>query len=154
ILGITGDFDPDAMEARLRKTFDSWPKGPAAARNPDLPQHPAKPGIYFVDKRDVDQTNIRMVHLGARRDNPDYYAITVMNEILGGGFGARLIQTIRTKMGLAYAVGGGVGFGYDHPGLATFAMGTKSQTTVRSLGALRDEIDKMIQGPVTEDEMK
>ena len=57
-----------------------------------------------------------MVALGTDRRNPDYYAIEVFNEVLGGGFSSRLVQDIRTKLGLAYSVGGGIGTSFDHPG--------------------------------------
>src|SRR4051812_30517167 len=63
ILGVTGDFDPTTMEAKLREAFTPLPKGIAAEKNPASPIHPAKPGIYFVNKEDVNQSNIRMVDL-------------------------------------------------------------------------------------------
>ncbi len=68
-----------------------------------------KPGVYFIDKEDVNQSNVQIVGLGIDRHNPDVPAIVVMNEILGGGFGSRLFQKVRTELGLAYAVGGGFG---------------------------------------------
>lgn len=154
ILGITGDFDPATMEAKLREAFASMPRGPAAEKKPQTPIHAAKPGIYFVNKEDVNQSNIRMVDLGIQRDNPDYYAVDVMNEVLGGGFGSRLIQSIRTKQGLAYSVGGGIGSAYDHAGIAALGMGTRSETTVKSIEALNTELDKMLSQPVTAAELK
>ena len=75
-------------------------------------------GVYFIDKEDVNQSNVEIVGLGTDRRNPDVPALAVMNDILGGGFGSRLFQKVRTELGLAYAVGGGFGFEYDHP--ATF----------------------------------
>jgi zinc protease len=72
-----------------------------------------------------------------------------MNEVLGGGFSARLIQNIRTKLGLAYSVGGGVGSAFDHPGSAMIGRGTKSETTVKSIEALDNELDSMVRGPIT-----
>ena len=154
ILGITGDFDPATMEAKLRGAFAQMPKGPAAEKNLKTPIHEAKPGVYFVKKEDVNQSNIRMVDLGIQRDNPDYYAVEVMNEVLGGGFSSRLIQSIRTKQGLAYSVGGGIGSAYDHAGIAALGMGTKSETTVKSIEALNTELDKMLSEPVTAAELK
>ena len=64
----------------------------------------------------MNQSNVQIVGLGVDRHNPDVPALAVMNEILGGGFGSRLFPKVRTKLGLAYAVGGGFGFAYDHPG--------------------------------------
>jgi len=124
ILGITGDFDSAAMEAKLRQAFNSWPKGPAV-KKPDLQFQPAKPGYYVIPKEDVNQSAIHMVDLNTTRDNPDYYAIEVFNEAFGGGFCSRLFRDLRTGKGLAYSVGGGIGMAFDHPGIVRLSIGTK-----------------------------
>jgi zinc protease len=152
IVGVTGDFDAKAMEARLRKAFGSWKRGPAA-RQIKPPAHAPAPGVYVVDKEDVNQSTLRLVHGGIRRDNPDYYAIAMMNEILDGGFSGRLMTNVRTKKGLAYTVSGGVGSAYDHDGLATFGMRTKSDTTAAGIDALLAEIRSIRSAPPTADEM-
>jgi zinc protease len=153
ILGVSGDFDVRAMEARLRKAFASWPRGPAApSTKPEL--RDPKPGVYFVAKDDVNQSNVRFVHLGTTRDNPDYYAIEVMNEVFGGGFSARLFSSIRSKKGLAYAVGGGVGTGFDVPGVFQVGLGTKSETTAAGIEAVYEEIDNLHKVPATDEELK
>jgi len=153
ILGIVGDFDSAAMEQKLRQDFGGLPKGE--------PFVPAKinfraptPGIYFVEKDDVNQSAIQMVDFGIDRRNPDYYAVEVMNELFGGGFSSRLFVDIRTKLGLAYSVGGGVGTAFDHPGLTRFGMGTKSDTTAAGIDALRKEMEKLITGTVQPIELK
>jgi zinc protease len=153
ILGISGDFDTRAMEARLRRTFGSWPKGPAAQRLEAEFKDP-KPGVYFVAKDDVNQSNVRFVHLGTTRHNPDYYAIEVMNEVFGGGFSARLFSSIRSKKGLAYSVGGGVGTGFDVPGIFQVGLGTKSETTAAAIDAVYEEIDNLHKVPATDDELR
>ncbi|HWZ78073.1 MAG TPA: insulinase family protein [Candidatus Sulfotelmatobacter sp.] len=156
ILGISGDFDSAAMEARLRSAFESWPKGesfPPFPKN-ELQYAPAKPGYYFVSKEDVNQSNIRMVTLGTTRDNPDYYAISVFNEAFGGGFSSRLFNDIRTKRGLAYGVGGGVGTNFGHQGILQIAMSTKSESTVDAIQALDQDIDDLSKKPITEEEIK
>ncbi len=140
ILGVVGDFDSAAMEAKLRQAFGAWPKGPAV-KAPDIQFEPAKPGYYVVDKSDVNQSSIRMVELGIRRDNPDYYATQVFNEAFGGGFSSRLVQSIRTAKGLAYDVGGGIGSAFDHLGVVRLSMGTKSASTVEAIQALFEQID-------------
>jgi zinc protease len=153
ILGLAGDFDSAQMEAKLRKAFGSWAKGPAD-KAPEIKFETAKPGYYLIKKEDVNQSNIRMVGLGTTRSNPDYYAIEVFNEAMGGGFSARLFQSLRTAQGLAYAVGGGIGTRFDHPGVLQLALGTKSSTTVESILALYAEIDKLKTNPITDDEIK
>ena len=157
ILGISGDFDSAAMEAKLRAAFQSWPKGPTAKK--DEPQakiqfHPAKPGYYLIPKDDVNQSSIHMVTLGTTRNNPDYYAISVFNEAFGGGFSSRLFNDIRTRRGLAYNVGGGIGTNFGHPGVLQFAAGTKSQSTIESVQALDEDIDNLAKNPITDEEIK
>jgi zinc protease len=153
ILGISGDFDAAAMEARLRAAFESWPKGPALPKD-DVQYHPAAPGYYLVPKDDVNQSNIHMVALGTTRDNPDYYAISVFNDAFGGGFSSRLFNDIRTKRGLAYSVGGGIGTNFGHPGILQIVIGTKSQSTIEAIQAAGEDIDNLAKQPITEDEIK
>jgi zinc protease len=153
ILGISGDFDSVAMEARLRAAFESWPKGPAFEK-PKVQYSPAKPGYYLIPKDDVNQSNIRMVGLGVTRDNPDYYPISVFNEAFGGGFSSRLFNDIRTKRGLAYGVGGGIGSNFGHPGLLQISLGTKSQSTIESIQATDQDIEDLSKQPITEDEIQ
>ncbi len=153
ILGISGDFDSAAMEARLRSAFDAWPKGPAFPKN-QIQYHPAPHGAYLIAKDDVNQSTIHMVGLGTTRDNPDYYAISVFNEAFGGGFSSRLFNDIRTKRGLAYSVGGGIGTNFGHPGILQVSIGTKSQTTIEAIQAANEDIDNLSKQPITDDEIQ
>jgi zinc protease len=153
ILGVVGDFDSAKMEARLREAFDSWPAG-TASKETAVAAHPAAPGLYLVEKTDVNQSDIQMVAVGTTKKNPDYYAISVFNEAFGGGFSSRLFGDIRTTKGLAYAVGGGIGTGYDHDGMIRMMVMTKSATTFESIAAIDEEIAGLARNPISEDEMK
>ncbi|MGC2695254.1 MAG: pitrilysin family protein [Candidatus Angelobacter sp.] len=153
ILGVAGDFDSAAMEQRLRQAFAAMPRGDSV-RPPQVAFAGPKPGIYFVEKEDVNQSEINMVDLGILRNNPDYHAVEVMNQIFGGGFSSRLFADIRSKLGLAYSVGGGVGAGWDHSGITRIAMGTKSGTTAAAIEALRKEMADLINGGVKDVELK
>jgi len=153
ILGIAGDFDSSQMEAKLRQAFGNWPKGPAF-KPPEIEFHPAKPGYYLIPKEDVNQSSIRMVELGTTRRNPDYYAIEVFNEAFGGSFSSRLFRNIRTKLGLAYSVGGGIGTAFDHPGILRLSIGTKSQSTVESIQAMYQQVDDLAKQPITQPEIQ
>ena len=153
IFGITGDFDPKAMEVKLRQAFDSWQKGPEA-RQPDIKFTEPKPGLYFVRKTDVNQSSIDLLDLGIERNNPDYFAVTVMNEMFGGSFSSRLFNHLRSGKGLAYHVGGGVGSSWDHPGIINIQMQTKSASTVEGIQGLKDEIDDLQKNAATSEELK
>jgi hypothetical protein len=109
--------------------------------------------VYFIAKDDVTQANIAMVHPGISRNTPDYPAVVVMNEILGGGFSGRLMGRLRSERGLTYGVGGGLGTEWDHPGIFSVRMATKSGTTLESIDALRNEISGMLTEPFTPDEL-
>ena len=154
ILGISGDFDLAAMEARLRAAFDAWPKGPAAPRKNEIKYSPASAGNYFISKEDVNQSTIHMIGIGITRDNPDYYALSVFNEAFGGGFSSRLFNDIRTKRGLAYSVGGGVGSNFGHPGILQVAIGTKSASTIEAIQAATEDIADLSRKPITDDEIQ
>jgi zinc protease len=153
ILGISGDFDAADMEAKLRKAFESWEKGPVLPKV-EVQYHPAKPGYYQISKADVNQSSIHLLTLGTTRNNPDYYSIVVFNEAFGGGFSSRLFNDIRTKRGLAYSVGGGIGANFGHPGIEQFSVGTKSQSTIESIQALDEDIDNLGKQAITDDEIQ
>ena len=153
IIGVEGDFDPATMEKTLRDTFENLPRG-AAWPKPTGEFPGPKPGAYIVDKSDVNQSNVYIVGLGTLRSNPDYFALSIMNEIFGGGFGSRLFQNVRTKQGLAYEVGGGFGASYDHPGMFRVLAATKSESTVQAAQAMQTEIADLKTKPFTEEELK
>ena len=113
-----------------------------------------KPGVYFIDKEDVNQSNIEIVGLGTDRHNPDVPTLAVMNDIFGGGFASRLFQKIRTERGLTYDVGGNIGFAWDHPALFGVAASPRSALTVETTEALLDEIRGLTTEPFTEVELK
>lgn len=152
ILGFVGDFDSAQMEKTVRQAVASWARGPQAAKAADVIA-PAKPGVYFVAKDDVTQSNISMVHPGTTRNSPDYPAIVVLNEMFSGGFSGRLMQHLRTDRGLTYGVGGGIGSNWDYPGLFRVQMSTKSGTTLESVAALRGEVADLLTKPFSDNEL-
>jgi len=153
IFGMVGDFDSKQIENRLREAFGSLPKG-TPYDPPQIPVPGPKPGVYVAEKTDVNQSEIAMLGVGIRRDNPDYFAVRVMNEIFGGGFSSRLFKNLRSKQALAYSVGGGVGAGYNHLGLIDISMGTKSASTAKAVAALYQQIDDLLINPPTDAELK
>ena len=153
IVAVGGDFDSAQMEQTLRKVFEPLQRG-AAFPKIQVDFTGPKPGVYFADKQDINQTTVEIVGLGTERNNPDFYALTVMNEIFSGGFGSRLVQSVRTRLGLAYDVGGGFGAQYDHPGVFRSEAGTKSASTVPAAKAILDEISRLKSIPPSAAEMK
>jgi zinc protease len=153
IVSVEGDFDGAAMEAKLRNVFEPLPRGAAVApAKVDFPD--PRPGNYLVNKPDVDQSTIFIVGLGTERSNPDYYALSIMNEVFSGGFGSRVFQYVRTKLGLAYEVDGAFSAGYDHPGVFYTVAATKSASTLPATQAMLEEIGRLKTKPPTPEELQ
>jgi zinc protease len=153
IVTVLGDFNSTTEEAKLRAVFEKLPAVAPAPKRTESFTGP-KPGVYFINKDDVNQSNIRIVGLGTDRHNPDLPALSVINEVLGGGFASRLFQKVRTELGLAYAVGGGYGASYDHPGVFYAVVITKSASTVDATKATLAELNGLTTRPFTEEELK
>jgi zinc protease len=153
-LGLWGDFDSKEARALVERHFGSWNKGEERPDPVPPVETPRGGAVAFVEKDDVNQTQIRIGHLGGRIDDPDYFALSVMSEILGGGFSSRLFQTIRTQRGLAYHASARWGAGYDYPGSFVAASSTKSESTVETIRGIVEEIERIVRDPVTEEELK
>lgn len=151
--GVIGDFDTKEMKRKLEKAFGSLPAG--TANNLIYPEinynYPST--VNFINKSDVNQSYVLVGHIGGLRENPDYAKLQMMNQILGGGFAGRLFQTVRTDLGLAYAVGGGYGSNINYPGTFSLFVMTKSSTTAQAIDALIAEVEKMQTNPVTKKEL-
>ena len=154
ILGVWGDFDADAMLAKLREAFSVWPKDPQFAQPVMPPVDTASDyGVYYAEKNDATQTTLLLGHPGeVRLDHPDYAALTMMNQVLSG-FSGRLFQNVRDEQGLAYAVFGGYSANYDRPGQFYTGIMTKSGTTVEAANALLAEIESIRSAPPTDEEI-
>ena len=153
IVAISGDFDSVQMEAKLRAALSGLKRG--APLPPVKAEFPGpKPGLFFVEKSDINQSSVNVFGLGTQRNNPDLYALAVMNEIFSGGFGSRVFKEVRTKLGLAYSVDGRYGALYDHPGLFVVGLETKSESTVPATKAVLGEIGKLKTQPPSAEELQ
>jgi zinc protease len=153
-LAVYGDFSPAEMKSAIEKAFAGW-----TAKQPSPPPFPkveaSEEGkVYFVNKGDVNQSNIRMGHLGGVLRDEDYPALQVMDSILGGGFHSRLFRKVRSDLGLAYHASSSWGARYDQPGVFQVSIGTKSESTVAAIEAALAEIERMRSEPVSADELK
>ena len=153
VMGVVGDFQAKDMAARLKTVFGDWKAGVKTTDPEAAYQTEVKPGFYYVQKDDMTQSNIIMGHLGIRRDNPDYFAVEVLNEAFGGSFAARLFSNVRSKKGLAYTVRGRVDSAFDYPGTFNVFMTTKTETTAAGIDALLTEVRDVVDHPPTEIEM-
>jgi predicted Zn-dependent peptidase len=149
---VVGDITADAVLGKLEKAFGTW-KNSGPVPKPEVPaaaQHGPRE-IYLIDKPGAPQSQIRIGWIGAARNTPDYFALTVLNTILGGSFGSRLNQNLREQHGYAY----GASSAFDMrlmPGPFAAAAGVQTDKTVESLHEFFKELDGIHQ-PVPAEEL-
>ena len=152
ILAVSGDFDREKLLKTLETLFAGWPNRTASFPPVALPMDDASPAVLHVQK-EVSQSVIRMGHLGIDKNNPDLYALKVMDFILGGGFTSRLTQEIRSNQGLAYNVDSYFDAGRRFRGPFIAETETKSETTVKATTLLRSIITGMTLAEVSDKEL-
>ncbi|SLM47074.1 putative Peptidase M16 [Nitrospira japonica] len=155
ILGVTGDFRRDDMLAMLRATFGDWKKGDV----PDLKIPDARestgsaPAIRFVGK-ETSQTHLRVGHLSIKETDPDYAALALANDILGGSsFRSRLFNDVRTKRGLAYSVGSRLTAGVHDQGIWLMRAETKLPSTQEVITRFVANLERIRTDVVSEEEL-
>jgi zinc protease len=153
MIAVIGDFRTRDMKRIIERTFSDIPGG--TARELDFPQvdYSFERSVNFVNKTDVNQSNIRIGHIGGRRSNPDYAALQVMNQILSGGFSGRLMQEVRTNLGYAYGVGGSYISNIHYDGVFFITLSTASENTVNAIEASINEVIKLQNEPVSDEEL-
>ncbi len=153
ILAASGDFEKSELTEKINKIILSWQNKdleiPSFAK--DFPQ--PEPGVYFIQK-EINQGYITLGHLGIEETNPDYFAVQVMNFILGGGsFTSRITMKVRSDEGLSYNQGSRFRYRWGFPGTFTGYVQTKSSTVGYATSLILDEFNRIRKEPVSDDEM-
>jgi zinc protease len=153
MLAVWGDFDTKQMIEKIKKAFDGWQKVNTDLPKPPQVQYEFRKTVNEIRKDDVNQSNVYLGHIGGLRSDPDYFALIVMNRILGGGFTGRLFKNVRSREGLAYSVFGAYSANYEYPGEFYVGCQTKSESTVHAIRAMIKEIEKIRESEVTDEEL-
>jgi predicted Zn-dependent peptidase len=153
ILAVSGDFDRTALLKELNSTFTPE-KHPNVLALPEVPQPEQQfQAEVLYGKKDVNQTVIRMGHLGLSKDSPDIYAVRLLDYILGGSFTSRLTLEIRTNQGLAYSVGSHFDIGRRFTGSFIAETETKAESTVKAINLMKKIIAELTKEPVSDSEL-
>ncbi|MDP9205479.1 MAG: insulinase family protein [Gemmatimonadota bacterium] len=102
---IVGDVNPAQIEQKINSLFGSWQRGDVTPLKYGEPPKPSATTIYLIDKPGAAQSSFRIGAVGVPRSTKDYFALTVMNTILGGSFTSRLNQNLRENRGYTYGAG-------------------------------------------------
>jgi zinc protease len=153
IVAVSGDFEPQEMLAKLEQAFTGWERG-SVAPNPVQPTATLQPGLYHVPK-EIPQGKVVLGCRSIERDDPDAIPLLLLNEILGaGGFTSRLMQQVRSNEGLAYSVRSTITPRVTYPGDFRAGFESKNATVALATKIVMDEIRKVRDELVTEDELE
>jgi predicted Zn-dependent peptidase len=153
ILTASGDFAKADLKAKIDKYVANWQnktaKFPAISKQFPQPE----PGVYFI-QMPINQGYINIGHLGLEDTNPDYFAVQVMNFILGGGsFSSRITMKVRSDEGLSYNQGSRFSYRWGFPGTFSGYVQTKSSTAGYAISLIENEFNRIRKEPVSDAEM-
>lgn len=149
-VAVVGAIDAKTLQQELDKVFGGLPQKQTL--------HPVTDTELKLDQQlqveyDLPQTSVQMAFPGVKRSSPEFYAATLMNEILGGGtFTSRLFEEVREKRGLAYSVDSGLS-NREHASALVVTTATRSDRVGETLEVLRDTIKRMAEEGPTEAEL-
>ena len=152
ILTVVGDIDYEKTLDCVKKAFGDWKRG--AVSKPTLPAVPKIDGykIRIVNKPDLTQTEIRLGHMGIARNDPDYFALMLLNHIFGRGPASRLYTKVRSEKGLTYGANSGFA-ARKLQGPFYIRTYSKNETAIETLLLVLDELKKLKSCGVTKEEL-
>ena len=156
LLSVVGDFRVPEIVPKIEKAFGSWRSKPLSFPSYPEPVRQIGKRTKFI-RMPAQQLNIYLGHLGITRTNSDFYALQVLDTILGGGAGftARIPQRLRDELGLAYTTFASITMtaGLD-PGRFISFIGTSPENMKLATEGLVNEIRRIIEEPVTGEELQ
>jgi zinc protease len=153
LLVVAGDVDLEGLRAEIQRRLGPWPDAAVPARvEPRLPEHHGARYV-LVDKEDLTQATLIFGHAGLKHTDPDWYATTVVNYVLGGSdFSSRLMVELRARRGLTYGISSSFGASL-YQGAFEVTAATRNESAWEALSAGIAEIRRMkAEGP-TEGEL-
>lgn len=150
VIALVGDLSREEAEAMAAEVSAALPKGPALAKTvaPEAP----KPGLTHIDFPS-NQTHLLIAQLGITREDPDYAALYLGNQVFGGGgFGTRLMTEVREKRGLTYGVYSGF-TAMQARGPFMINLQTRAELSDGTLQLVKDLLREFIAGGPTQEEL-
>lgn len=148
VISVAGNFEWDAVIDQLERITATWPSG---AGRPVVHEPATRSGVTVLSK-ETTQENLGFAFPAVPVTDPHYYAGRLMTQILGGGMNSRLFQEVREKRGLAYAVHARFDT-LERAGFVRIYVGTSADRAHESVEVVMAELDRLVRGGVTEDEL-
>jgi zinc protease len=147
-----GDITLKDLVAKLERHFGDWPKSDLDKVSLPQPKAPAKSRVLLVDRPGSVQTSLWVGAMGIERNSDDYFAMLVMNHILGGGPASRLFMNLREDKGYTYGVYSSF-TGTTFPGVVVASTDVRTAVTEGAMHELSSELQRIASEPVSAQEL-
>ncbi len=151
-LVVAGDVDVAEIEALVRDGLGGWDGTPPAGEDFEVAPATTERRVWVVDRPGSVQSEIRVGHVGVERSNPDVYALSVLNTLLGGAFTSRLNLNLREQNGFTYGVRSRFAL-RSRPGSFQVSTAVGSEVTAPAVREILGELDRLVEGGPTEEEV-
>ncbi len=153
MLAVSGDFEKSSMMKKLETIFPQSTKDAKITKFPAITINPAVK--FVVVHKEISQAYVRLGLPFLTRPNPDYYAMSLFNLVLGsGGFTSRLVTSVRSDAGLTYSISSRAGTNYIFPATFYITFFTKHATANQAIDLTLKEVQKIVSEGITKDELK
>lgn len=152
MFSVTGDISREEAVNKIGRYFGSWKSGLNDV-TPSLPPQNSNTGLFYINK-DIPQSTIISGQLSPGKNNPDFYAFTVLDFIIGsGGFPSRIFSAVRSNEGLAYSAGSFYRARSDHGVFAAYAF-TKTESTFKTLSLIDSVLESVQSNTINANEIE
>jgi zinc protease len=148
-----GDASADEIQALAERWLGGWRGEPDAVSPPEVRPRLDRTTVVIVDRPGAVQSEIRIGHVGIERTAPDYFAVTVLNSILGGTFSSRMNLNLRERLGYTYGASSSFA-SRRQPGLFSMTTAVQTEVTAHSVSEMLREMREMREAPVTGAELE
>lgn len=156
LMGVTGDVSWEEARPEVERFVARVPECAEPLPEPPVPDVPARPGVYLIHK-ELDQAVVVLAHPTdlPLADDPEYFAATIGNTILGGGgFSSRIMDRVRTERGYAYSASSLWTTPRRYPGLLGAVTRTQPETAVPAIEVILETMRGLGGEPPTDDEVR
>jgi predicted Zn-dependent peptidase len=151
MFAVTGDITKELAINKINQYFGKWKTNGSATKAPILPQN-TNGGLYYIDK-EITQSTIICGELSVSKNNPDFYAFTILDFIIGsGGFPSLIFSAVRNNEGLAYSAGSFYRAKPDYGIFGAYAF-TKTESSFKTLNLINTVLKKAKSGTITNQEI-
>ncbi len=153
VLSVAGNVTHEQVMAMAEPMLASMPEGLKEPLSVTPYSSEVTGDRVSSDSRDIDQCSLQLGVPSFGRDDPDRFALRIMNSVLGSGMSSRLFREVRERRGLAYGVGSGYGYLAD-TGSFTISAGVDRDKIVETIKVCIEEAEKMVTETVPDDELR